>query len=177
MLLSSTKQQYQTKTDTGVERYKIFYQDVIINEGQGWNTADSCFTARHSGIYVFTVSAYIDFKLPLDGSTYRLASDLPDADNRLDTSLGLCINRANSDEINRQPVIQVSMSNQPRTPLQATVSVSCLVNLSQSDTVAVCLHKDYNWLPDIMEIGTSVSAFYYSPVSNVQVFQLRNLLS
>jgi hypothetical protein len=62
------------------------------------------------------------------------------------------------------------MSNQPRTPIQATVSVSCLVNLSQSDTVAVCLYKDYNWLPDVMEIGTSVSAFYYSPVSNVQVF-------
>jgi hypothetical protein len=148
---------------------KIFFKYVIINEGNAWNATDSCFTARHSGIYVFSVGALIDFKSSSDGSN-KPAADLPNTSSRLDTGLWLYINGTNANITYKQPVVQVSMSYQPTTPIQITVSASCLVNLSQTDTVEVWLRKNYNPLPDIMKLGTSVSAFYYSLISNVQVF-------
>jgi hypothetical protein len=145
---------------------KIFYKHVKINEGNAWNAKDSCFTARYSGIYVFSINVLIDFFKPSSEDSNTLAADLPDTNSRFDTGLWLYINGTNSNVTNKQPIVQVSMSGQPT---QLTVSASCLVNLSYTDTVDVWLRKSYKWLPDTMKLGTSVSAFYYSPISNVQV--------
>jgi hypothetical protein len=163
---SPVQNKNQTTTNETQQPNKIFYKHVKINEGNAWNAKDSCFTARYSGIYVFSVGAFIDFFKPSSDGRNRLAADLPDTDIRFETGLWLYINGTNSNVTNKQPIVQVSMSGQPT---QLTVSASCLLNLSYTDTVEVWLRKSYNWLPDTMKMGTSVSAFYYSPVSNVQV--------
>jgi hypothetical protein len=48
---------------------KVFYETVFINEGNIWNASNSCFTARHSGIYVFSVMLFINLKLFSKGSS------------------------------------------------------------------------------------------------------------
>jgi hypothetical protein len=151
----------------------VFYNNVIINEGKAWLACDSCYISRYSGIYLFTVIAYIHLHL-FSTASYKLAADMPKPEQYTEHRSLVTHRQTNSTIIKKQPVVQVSMSNQPGSPTLTTVSASCLVNLSRTDTVEVWLDKNYNWLPDIMTLGTSVSAFYYSPVSNVQVLYFNN---
>jgi hypothetical protein len=138
---------------------KVFYETVTVNEGRAWDIRNSMFTARHSGIYVFSVSAYFELS-----SINNLAANLSKPNSILNTVLLLHIDTINSTLTKKRPVVQVSMARQ-------AVSASRVLNLSKTDTVEVWLHKEYNWLPDVMR--TTVSAFYYSPVSNMQVLKLR----
>jgi hypothetical protein len=157
---------------------KIFYKHVIINEDEAWDANASFLTARYSGIYVFSINAFIDFFMSSSDGSNKPAADLPDTYSRMDTGFWLYTNKINPTVTKKQPVVQVSMFNQPRTiPIQLTVSASCLINLSNTDTVEVWLYNDYIWLPDIMVMVTSVSAFYYSPISNVQVILLKRFKS
>jgi hypothetical protein len=150
---------------------KVFYSTVIINEGQAWNVRNSEFTVRHSGIYVFSVDARFE---PSSNNNNKLTDELFEPKRTLSKVLSLHISKPNSTMTEKQlSVAQINMLSKSDTPAN-TVSASCLVNLLESDTVEVWLHGEYDWLPDIME--TSVSAFYYSPISNIQVLTLRTII-
>lgn len=149
---------------------KILYDTALINEGEVWNIRSSSFTARHSGIYVFSVDATFE---PTSNSDNKAAANLPKRKSLIQTVIYLHINKANSTVTNNKKQLsvgQISMHGQSGTrPASNAVSASCLVDLSETDAVDVWLHKDYNWLPGITE--TAVSAFYYSPISNLKVLK------
>lgn len=57
--LTKTIQTRSTHNSTK-QLIKVFYNTVVINEGQAWNFKNSLFTVRHSGIYLFSVRAKLE---------------------------------------------------------------------------------------------------------------------
>lgn len=103
------------------------------------------FTARLSGIYVFSISLHIHILLKLSPSNrYKFAAALPKANSTLNTGLLLYIGKTNSTITKKQPMVQISMSSRSRAPNPTSVSTSSLVNLSETDTVEVWLHRNYD---------------------------------
>jgi hypothetical protein len=136
---------------------KIVFETVIVNEGNAWNMLNSQFVAPHTGIYVFSVS--VGFILP-----YTKGSDV--------FSAVLLVINTSLNETQKFPVGQASgirHLQRSNNTLTRPMSCSLLVDLPHKATVEV-------WLSDNIilhnmhdSLQTSVSAFYYSPISKMQV--------
>jgi hypothetical protein len=142
---------------------KITYDTVIVNEGNAWDPENSCFKAQHVGLYLFSVSVGNKNDIPLNAtegitSMFYLTVDRPLEELRTSATIG-----------------RVDVGDDRHISIMST---SLLVQLAANDTVYVTCHKTDHIYSDPITLATSLSGFYYRPVtvSNMSQVQCYSIL-
>jgi hypothetical protein len=137
---------------------KITYDTVIVNEGNAWDAENSCFRVPHVGLYLFSVSIGNKNDIPLNAtqgitSMFYLTVDRPLEELHTYATIG-----------------RIDIGNDRHISIMST---SLLVHLEANDTVYVTCHKTDHIYSDPITLATSLSAFYYRPVTVSNMSQVQ----